>query len=120
MHIRNATPLDIIKEAWSSLPREKERAARVYVEVDTEDGQIFSVYEPEGTIAPQQEHEETIFMLDAGSKAEIIFDWMEDEPKYYLPEDKLYSCTLDVLHEWHKKEIEERIEKTLQKHPHLA
>jgi hypothetical protein len=104
----------------------------VYVDVDTEDGQVFSVYEPEGTIIPQQEHEETIFILVAASKAEIISNWIEDEDildeedirkgksRYYLSEAELYSCTLDVLHEWNEKEIQEKIQEILQKYPHLV
>ena len=120
MYIKDATPLDVIKEAWDSLPKEKERGGKVYVEVDIEDGQIFSVYEPEGTTAPQQGWEETIFVLGARSKAEIIFDWIEDELRDCLSEDELYSCTLDMLHERYKEEIEERISEILQRYPHLT
>ena len=132
MHIRDATPFDIIKEAWEWLPKEKERGGKVYIEVDTEDGQIFSVYEPDGLIIEQQEHEEIIFVLDAGSKSRFISDVIDDEDilsiedirsgktRYDLNEEELYSCVLDVLHEWSKKEIQERISEIQKKYPHLV
>ena len=132
MNIKDINAYDIIKEAWSSLPKEKERAAKVYIEVDTEDGQIFSVYEPDGLIIPQQEHEETIFVLEAASKAEIISSWIVDEDvldwidirdgrtRFGLDEDELNSCVLDILHERFEKDITKRIQELLQKYPHLA
>ena len=132
MNIKDINAYDIIKEAWSSLPKEKERAAKVYVEVDTEDGEIFSVYEPDGLIIPQQEHEETIFVLEAASKAEIISSWIVDEDvldwidirdgrtRFGLDEDELNSCVLDILHERFEKDITKRIQELLQKYPHLA
>lgn len=132
MNIKDINAYDIIKEAWSSLPKEKERAAKVYIEVDTEDGQIFSVYEPDGLIIPQQEHEETIFVLEAASKAEIISSWIVDEDvldwidirdgrtRFGLDEDELYSCVLDVLHERFEKDINKRIQELLQKYSHLV
>ena len=132
MHIKDASPFDIVKEAWESLPKEKERGGRVYVAVDIEDGQIFSVYEPQGTTIPQQEHEETIFMLDAGSKTKFISDIITDKDildeedilkgktRYHLSEEELHSCALEVLYEWSKEEIEEKIREILQKYPHLV
>jgi len=132
MKLRDIDAYDIIKEAWSCLPKEKAIGGRVYIEVDTEDGYVYGLYEPQGTIIPQQKHKETIFILKAGSKEEIISNWILDEDvldwidirdgrtRFGLDEDELNSCVLDVLHERFEKDILKRIEEILQKYPHLA
>ena len=115
------------------MPKKKQgRSGKVYIEADTKDGEVFCIYEPQGEIITQQPHKELIFVLAAASKSEIISDWVLDEhiidwdeiqrgkTRYDLPEEELYSCTVDVLHEWFEKEINKGIEEVLQKYPHLT
>ena len=127
MKLNDISTFEIVKAAWNALPRSGS-GGRVYVCVNTKTGEVYPVFEPQGTIVPAEEHEEIIFSLRAGSQSEIISDWVVDEDildredilegrtRYDLPEDELHSCVLDVLHEWYEKEIQEKI----QKFPHLA
>jgi len=132
MKINNISSYEVIEMLWQKLPNNGLGGGKVFAVVDIEDGKVYSIYEPQGTIIPKEEHEETIFYLKAGSKAEIISDWILDEhiidwedintgkTRYGLSEDELYSCTVDVLHKWFEKEINKGIEEILQKYPHLV
>ena len=132
MQINNVSSYEIIEMLWEKLPDNGLRGGKVFAVVDIEDGEIYSIYEPQGTIIPMEENEEVIFALEAGSKSDIISNWILDEhiidwedinigkTRYDLPEEELFSCVLDVLHEWFEKEIKEGIEEILQKYPHLV
>ena len=132
MKISDISSYEIIEMLWEKLPDNGLGGGKVFVIVDTEDEEVFCIYEPQGTIIPKEEHEETIFILEAGSKSEIISNWILDEDiidwediykgktRYDLSEDELYSCTVDVLHEWFEKEINKGIDEILQKYPHLV
>ena len=132
MKINNISSYELIEMLWQKLPNNGLGGDKVFVIVDTDDGEIYSIYEPQGTIIPKEENEEVIFTLEASSKSEIISNWILDEDiidwediykgktRYDLSEDELYSCTVDVLHEWFEKEINKGIEEILQKYPHLA
>ena len=132
MEINNISSYEIIEMLWQKLPNNGLGGGKVFAVVDTEDGEVFCIYEPQGTIIPKEEYEETIFILEAGSKSEIISNWILDEDiidwedinigktRYDLSDDELYSCTVDVLHEWFEKEINKEIEEILQKYPHLV
>ena len=132
MKINNTSSYEIIEMLWQRLPDNGLGGGKVFAVVDMEDGEIYSIYETQGTIIPMEENEEVIFTLEASSKSEIISDWILDEhiidwdeiqrgkTRYDLHEDELYSCVLDVLHEWFEKEIEEAIQELLQKYPYLT
>ena len=132
MQINNILSYEIIEMLWQKLPNNGLGGSKVFAVVDTEDGEVYSAYEPQGTIIPKEENEEVIFVLEAASKSEIISNWLLDEhiidwedinlgkTRYDLSEDELYSCTVDVLHEWFEKEINKRIEEILQKYSHLV
>ena len=132
MQINNVSSYEIIEMLWQKLPDNGFGGGKVFAVVDIEDGEIYSIYEPQGTIIPMEENEEVIFALEAGSKSDIISNWILDEhiidwedinigkTRYDLPEEELFSCVLDVLHEWFEKEIKEGIEEILQKYPHLV
>ena len=132
MKINNISSYEIIEMLWKKLPDNGLGGGKGFMVVDIEDGKVYSIYEPQDTIIPMEEHEEIILLLKAGSKEEIISNWILDEhiidwedinsgkTRYDLSEEELYSCVLDVLHEWNEKEINKRIEEILQKCPHLA
>ena len=132
MKINNISSFEIIEMLWEKLPDSGLGGGKVFAVVDMEDGEIYSIYEPQGTIIKMEENEKVIFVLEAASKSEIISDWVLDEhiidwdkiqrgkTRYDLPEEELYSCTVDVLHEWFEKEINKGIEEILQKYPHLV
>ena len=131
MKVNNTSSYELIEMLWEKLPNNGLGGGKVFAVVDTQDGEVYSIYEPQGTVISKEEHEEIIFYLKAGSKAEIISDWILDEDiidwedintgkTRYLPEEELYSCVQDVLHEWFEKEINKGIEEILQKYPHLV
>ena len=132
MKLDNISSYEIIEMLWQELPNSGLGGGKVFAVVNIEDGKVYSIYEPQGTIIPKEEHEEIIFYLKAGSKAEIISDWILDEhiidweeintgkTRYDLPEEELYSCTVDVLHERFEKDINKRIQELLEKYSHLA
>lgn len=131
MEINNISSYELIEMLWKKLPDNGLGGGKGFVVVDIDDGEVYSIYEPQGEIITQQTYKELIFVLAAASKSEIISDWVLDEhiidwdeiqrgkTRYDLHEDELYSCVLDVLHEWFEKEIEEAIQELLQKYPHL-
>ena len=132
MKINNISSYEIIEMLWQKLPNNGLGGGKVFVVVDIEDGEVYGLYEPQGTIIPKEEYEKTIFYLKAGSKEEIISNWILDEDvldwidirdgrtRFGLDEDELNSCVLDVLHERFEKDILKRIEEILQKYPHLV
>ena len=131
MNIKNISSFEIVKAAWNALPRSGS-GGRVYVVCNTKTGEVYPVFEPQGTIVPAREHEEEIFSLRAGSQSEIISDWVTDEDIFYhedilkgrtrydLPEKLLRSCVVEVLHERSRLEIQKKIEEIIEKFPHLA
>jgi len=131
MNIRNTSTYEIVKAAWNALPRSGS-GGRVYVCVNTKTGEVYPVFESQSTIVSRDQHEEEIFTLRAGSQSEIISDWVTDEDIFYdedvlkgrtrydLPEKLLRSCTLELLHERNRLEIQDKIEKIIEKHTHLA
>ena len=132
MQINNVSSYEIIEMSWQRLPDNGFGGGKVFAVVDTENGEVYSIYEPQGTIIPKEENGEVVFTLEASSKSDIISNWILDEhiidwediykgkTRYDLAEEELHSCVLDTLHEWFEKEIEEAIQELLQKYPHLA
>ena len=132
MKLDNTSSYEIIEMLWQKLPDNGLGGGKVFAVVDTENGEVFCIYEPQGTIIPKEKHEEIIFVLEAASKSEIISNWLLDEhlidwedinlgkTRYDLPEEELYSCTVDVLHERFEKDINKRIQELLEKYSHLA
>ena len=131
MTINDVSTFEIVEAAWNALPRSG-LAGWVFVVVNKKTGQIYAVYEPQGTNVPLQQHEEVVFMLAAGSRSEVISNLIVDEDildwedirsgktRYDLSEEELYSCVLDALHERHEDFIRGKINWILQKNPHLA
>ena len=131
MHIRDVSAYEIIEKAWEGLPSEG-TGGHVMVLVNIKDGNVRAVYEDTNEVVPVSEYEESIFILKAGSKSEIISDWITDEDiidwldiregrtRYGLPETELHSCTLDTLHERFENKIQCRISEILKKYPHLV
>ena len=79
MKLDNISSYEIIEMLWERLPNNGLGGGKVFAVVDIEDGEFYSVYEPQGTIITMEENEEVIFTLEASSKSEIISDWVLDE-----------------------------------------
>ena len=131
MTINDVTTFEVVEAAWNALPCSGS-GGWVFVVVDKQTGQIYTIYESQGTYVSLQRHEEVVFMLAAGSKSEVISNLVIDEDildwedirkgktRYDLEEQELYSCVLDVMHERHEDFIRGKIDWILQKTPHLA
>ena len=131
MVIKDVSTYEIVKAAWNALPCSG-LAGWSFVVVDKRTGQVYTIYELQGTSIPLQEHEEVIFMLAAGSRSEVIsnlivdediLDWediLNGKSRYDLEEQELHSCVLDALHVRHDEFIKGKIEWILEKNPHLA
>ena len=131
MDIKDVSTFEIVEAAWDTLPCSG-IAGWVFVVVDKQTGQIYTIYESQGTHVPVQQHEEVVFMLAAGNRSEVISNLIVDEDildwedirsgktRYDLSEEELYSCVLDALHERHEDFIRGKIDWILQGNPHLA
>ena len=131
MDIKDVSTFEIVQAAWDALPSSG-LAGWIFVVVDKRTGQVYTIYELQGTSISLQQHEEVVFMLVAGSRSEAISNLIVDEDilvwkdilngktRYDLDDDELYSRTLDVLHERYKEFIAGKIDWILQRNPHLA
>ena len=120
MKLKNATPFDIVKIVWDVLPQKDDKGGLAFAVVNTRDGKVFGVYEPDDKFVYDfSEENEIIFLLRFGnkvvrSKNELLSNWFIDK------EIRSEKDALNLLHRRFKNEICCSLLELKEEYPNLA